>query len=294
MANRESITFLDLKTQWHPAFCAAAKIELLSNRKELDFKPEYNLSQKPLQIDLLIIEKVQDAVIQNEIGHIFKKYNVIEYKSPGDGMTIDDFIKTVGYAYIYKGLGEKVNQIPLDELTVSLFREEKPKKLMEDLVKHGCRIEKTAEGIYYVYGLLIEAQIIVTKELDQESHSSLRVLSTAAQEQDIRDFINVVKNFTEPGDRADADAVLQVSVSENMALYNEIMGRCPDVCEALRTLMKDEIANEIAQEKKASAFDTMLGAIRSLMANTNVSAKQAMKSLGVPESDQAQYLAKLQ
>lgn len=290
MANRESITFLDLKTQWHPAFCAAAKIELLSNRKELDFKPEYNLSQKPLQIDLLIIEKVQDAVIQNEIGHIFKKYNIIEYKSPGDGMTIDDFIKTVGYAYIYKGLGERVNQIPLDELTVSLFREEKPKKLMEDLEKYGCRIEKTSEGIYYVYGLLIAAQIIVTKELDQEKHSSLRVLSTAAQEQDIRDFINVVKNFTEPGDRADADAVLQVSVSENMALYNEIMGRCPDVCEALRTLMKDEIA----QEKKASVFDAMLNAIKNVMANTGVNAKQAMKTLGIPEADQEQYLAKLQ
>lgn len=290
MANRESITFLDLKTQWHPAFCAAAKIELLSNRKELDFKPEYNLSQKPLQIDLLIIEKVQDAVIQNEIGHIFKKYNIIEYKSPGDGMTIDDFIKTVGYAYIYKGLGERVNQIPLDELTVSLFREEKPKKLMEDLAKYGCRIEKTSEGIYYVYGLLIAAQIIVTKELDQEKHSSLRVLSTAAQEQDIRDFINVVKNFTEPGDRADADAVLQVSVSENMALYNEIMGRCPDVCEALRTLMKDEIA----QEKKASVFDAMLSAIKNVMANNGVTAKQAMKTMGIPESDQAQYLAKLQ
>lgn len=290
MANRESITFLDLKTQWHPAFCAAAKIELLSNRKELDFKPEYNLSQKPLQIDLLIIEKVQDAVIQNEIGHIFKKYNIIEYKSPGDGMTIDDFIKTVGYAYIYKGLGERVNQIPLDELTVSLFREEKPKKLMEDLAKYGCRIEKTSEGIYYVYGLLIAAQIIVTKELDQEKHSSLRVLSTAAQEQDIRDFINVVKNFTEPGDRADADAVLQVSVSENMALYNEIMGRCPDVCEALRTLMKDEIA----QEKKASVFDAMLNAIKNVMANTGVNAKQAMKTLGIPEADQEQYLAKLQ
>lgn len=289
MGNHESVTFLDLKTQWHPAFCAAAKIELLFNRDELDFKPEYNLSRKPLQIDLLVIEKVRDVVIQNEIGHIFKKYNVIEYKSPGDGMTIDDFFKTVGYAYIYKGLGEKVNQIPLDGLTVSLFREDKPRKLMEELTKHGCRIEKKSGGIYYVYGLLIGAQIVVTKELDQEKHSSLRVLSTDVQERDVRDFVNVVKNFTEPGDRADADAVLQVSVSENMALYNEIMGRCPDVCEALRTLMKDEIA----QEKRASAFDTMLGAIKNLMANTGINAKQAMESLGVPEADQALYLAKL-
>lgn len=290
MANRESIRFLDLKTQWHPAFCAAAKIELLSNKNELDFKQEYNLSQKPLQIDLLIIEKVQNVIIQNEIGHLFKRYNVIEYKSPGDGMTIDDFFKTVGYAYIYKGLGEKVNQIPLNELTVSLFREEKPKKLMDELEKCGCRIEKVAEGIYYVYGLLIAAQIVVTKELDNAKHSSLRVLSAKAQEQDIRDFINVVKDFTEPGDKADADAVLQVSVSENMALYNDIMGRCPEVCEALRTLMKDEIA----QETKASVFDAMLNAIKSTMKNTGADALEVMRNMGIPEAEQSQYLAKLQ
>lgn len=49
------------KIQWHPAFCAAAEIELYQNRKELEFKKEYNLSQKPLQIDLLIVEKRGDV-----------------------------------------------------------------------------------------------------------------------------------------------------------------------------------------------------------------------------------------
>ena len=49
------------KIQWHLAFCAAAEIELYQNRKELEFKKEYNLSQKPLQIDLLIVEKRGDV-----------------------------------------------------------------------------------------------------------------------------------------------------------------------------------------------------------------------------------------
>ena len=73
-------------------------------------------------MDLLIIEKRKNVQIQNEIGRIFRRHNVIEYKSPDDGMTIDDFFKTLGYAYLYKGLGEKVDQIPLEELTISLFR----------------------------------------------------------------------------------------------------------------------------------------------------------------------------
>ena len=109
----ENVTLSDITIQWHPAFCAAAELELLANRADLDFQREYNLSKKPLQIDLLVVEKLDDVSIQNEIGRIFRRYNVIEYKSPGDGMTIDDFFKTVGYACIYKGLGETVDQIPL-------------------------------------------------------------------------------------------------------------------------------------------------------------------------------------
>ena len=36
--------------QWHPGFCGAAELELLSDRDALEFQREYNLSKKPLQI----------------------------------------------------------------------------------------------------------------------------------------------------------------------------------------------------------------------------------------------------
>ena len=45
------------KIQWHPAFCAAAELELRFNKDDREFKRGYNLSKKPLQMDLLIIEK---------------------------------------------------------------------------------------------------------------------------------------------------------------------------------------------------------------------------------------------
>ena len=81
----EHVTFSDINIQWHPAFCAAAELEFAENSAELDFHREYNLGKKPLQIDLLVVEKLDDVCIQNEIGKIFRRYNVIEYKSPGDG-----------------------------------------------------------------------------------------------------------------------------------------------------------------------------------------------------------------
>ncbi|MGN0355962.1 MAG: hypothetical protein ACI4EI_12945 [Muricoprocola sp.] len=239
------------KIQWHPAFCAAAEIELRENKNELDFCPEYNLSKKPLQIDLLIVEKRGDIPIINEVGHIFKRYNVIEYKSPDDGMTIDDFFKTVAYAYLYKSLGETVDQIPLKELIVSLFREINPRKMMQAIVNSGCEIEKYAEGIYYVKGLLIPAQIVVMSELRRTTHSPFRVLSKDAKKEDIREFLERAGSFTEPGEREKADAVIQVSVSANKEKYEEIR-RDSIMCEALRTLMKDEIEEELQKARKES------------------------------------------
>lgn len=70
------------KTQWHPPFCAAIKLELKANKEDLSFESEHNLNTKPIQIDLLVIKKLQDVNIQNEIGRIFKGHNIFEYKPP--------------------------------------------------------------------------------------------------------------------------------------------------------------------------------------------------------------------
>lgn len=239
----------DAKIQWHPAFCAAAELELRLNKADLEFKREYNLSKKPLQMDLLIIEKRKNAQIQNEIGTSFRGHNVIEYKSPDDGMTIDDFFKTLGYACLYKGLGEKVNQIPLEELTVSLFRASAPKQLMKQLIGYGYKIELHMPGIYYVQGFSIPIQIIVTKELDSKNHESLKVLSRSAEKEDIQKFTELARDFSEPGDKEKADAVLQVSVAANREKYDEVR-RSENMCEALRELMKEEIEQELEKARK--------------------------------------------
>ena len=184
-------------------------------------------------MDLLIIEKRKNVQIQNEIGRIFRRHNVIEYKSPDDGMTIDDFFKTLGYAYLYKGLGEKVDQIPLEELTISLFRAIVPKQLFNKLAGYGYAIEMQVSGIYYVQGLAIPAQIIVTSELELQNHESLKVLSKSAEKEDIQKFTEMAKNFKEPGDKEK---------------YDEVR-RSTGMCEALRELMKDEIEEELKKNR---------------------------------------------
>ena len=238
------------KLQWHPAFCAAAGLEFHEDIERLELKPEYNLSKEPIRIDLLIIKEGSTGQIKNEIGHIMRTYNVIEYKSPEDALTIDDFYKTVGYACLYKGYGERVDAVPINELTVSIFRATRPEKMFLTLQKYGHKIEEKYPGIYYVTEHLpFPAQIIVTQELEPGEHRSLRILSNHAKKEDVEEFLRKAEEMNTPRDRQNVEAVLQVSVKANDELYREIK-RDANMCDALRELMKDDIEREVSAARK--------------------------------------------
>ena len=238
------------KLQWHPAFCAAAGLEFHEDIERLELKPEYNLSKGPIRIDLLIIKEESDRRIKNEIGHIMRTYNVIEYKSPEDALTIDDFYKTVGYACLYKGYGERVDAVPINELTVSIFRATRPEKMFLTLQKYGHKIKEKYSGIYYVTERLpFPVQIIVTQELEPREHRSLRILSNHAKKEDVEEFLKEVEKMNTPRERQNVEAVLQVSVKANDELYREIR-RDANMCDALRELMKDDIEREVSAARK--------------------------------------------
>lgn len=291
-------------------FYGAAEIELISNKSELEFEREYNLSKEPLQMDLLIVKKLADGPIENEIGHIFKKYNVVEYKSPEDGLSIDDYYKTIGYACLYKGLGDIVNQIPAEELTLSIFRESYPRELFGILKKYGSTLEEPYPGIYYVRGnVLFDTQIVVIGRLRQEAHSSLRILSKNAREEDVKTFLSKVQYLTEPGDRNNVNAILQVSILANSGLYQGIRREYRMSCDALRELMKDDIAEEVAkavEEERVRALaegqeigvekgedNAFLSSIMNLMDTMKLTAEQAMDAIKIPAADRGKYAARL-
>ena len=281
------------RNYWHPAFYGATEWELKKDRDKLVFDTEFQLSKKPLQIDLLVIKKDPTASIENEIGRIFKKHNILEFKGSGDGLTIDDYYKVIGYAALYKSLGKHVNEIPAEEITMTLIREAYPQKLFEMLEQHGVMINKKYEGIYYLGGnITFDAQIIVTRELNGERHSSLRILSGNALESDVRRFLEEARLAKEPGDLQNIDSVLQVSASANRALYEEVR-RDENMCQALRELMKDEITKEVEEATAAATTDTTLSAIKNMMKNLKLTAVQAMQALEISETDQSKYIAKL-
>ena len=282
------------RDHWHPGFLGAMEIEFRSYRKNLDFDDEHTLSKEPIKMDLLVIKKDRSIVITNQIGDIFREHNILEYKSPDDGITIDDYYKTMAYAYLYKGLGKSVDEIPGEELTVTMARDVHPDALFDRIKRSGGTVEQKYPGVYYVSGIFnTPSQILVTSELDPELHASLRILTKRAKEADVENFLRMAQGFTEPGDRQNADAVLQLSVSANRSVYEEIKRRNPAMCEALRDLMKEEIENEV-QEKSQKAVDiAAIAMIKSAMKTFGLDASRAMESLSIPEADQIRYASKL-
>lgn len=234
------------KLQWHPAFCAATELELRQDLDVLELIPEYNLSKKPLQIDLVIIKKMDwKRTLQNEIGHIMRGHNILEYKGPGDELTIDSFFKVIGYASLYKAQGIAVNKIPASEVTISFFRNAYPKALFLELKKEGYILKKMYPGIYYVRGKVpFPVQVVVTSQLERKAHCSLRVLTTQVEMQDAELFLEQIHYLESKNERSNIDSVLQVSVNANKQVYS-LLRRQNEMCEALRELMKDEIEKEL-------------------------------------------------
>lgn len=264
------------KLQWHPAFCSALRLELLEDSENLEFTDEFQLTEKPLQIDCTVVKVKKNCRIKNEIGKIFRTHNIFEYKSPKDELNIDTFYKAVAYACLYKVLPKHVNEIPADELTVTLLRDRKPVKLLHELEQTGFGCQTEASGIYYVSGVMFPMQIIVSSELDTNLHVQLKALTDQLDKPLIRRYLEEASVFTER-EKSLADVVLQVIVGSNMEKFQEWKGSEQTMCEALRVLMKEEL--------KAERAEGQLCAYASLVQDGIITVEMGAKKAGLSIAD---------
>ncbi len=250
------------KLQWHPAFCYAMRLELRHERN-LQFQDEFELTDKPLRIDLMVVKKQKDYKVKSKIGRIFKAHNVIEYKSPKDEMNIDTFYKTIAYACLYKTSAKNSKGIKADDLTVTLMRDSKPVKLFKELVELGYSITDTYNGIYYVSGVMFHMQIIVTSELDKEEYKWITSLKTHISRKQYLELYSSSRNLPDEKQREMADVVLQLVTSANASVINEWKESELIMCQALMDIMKPEIDEvvkkavdeEIIKERIRTYFD---------------------------------------
>jgi hypothetical protein len=121
---------LDLQhIPWHPAFLEALQMELQEYQDALEFHPEYQLTSEPLRIDCVVIKKAKDIVIKKNITVIFREWNLLEYKSPDDYVSVTDFYKVYGYACLYTSF----QRVSIKSLTLSFVESHYPQKLLDHL-----------------------------------------------------------------------------------------------------------------------------------------------------------------
>ena len=195
--------------QWHPAFYADLQIEFREETEKLKFEREYLLSSKPMAIDVLIIKK-KDA---------------------------EPIHKVYGYTNFYKADTGKVNEIPIQELTITLVSKRYPRELIRHLkeVRHYT-IDNPEEGIYYVIGDILPIQILVTNRLSPEKNLWLYSLTDTLKDMSVTR--QLLEDYKKNKDDQLYQAVMEIIVKAN---ENRLKEGKRDMCNALLELMKDEL-----------------------------------------------------
>ena len=103
------------------------------------------------------------------------------------------------------------------------MRAEYPKDVFELLESLGIQTEEKYPGIFYLTGRIqFETQIIVFSRLD-ETHPAYRILRPGATEKDVERFLQEAQLASEPWEKADISALMEVSVAANKELYEKIL-----------------------------------------------------------------------
>jgi hypothetical protein len=172
-----------LRISWHPAFVEALQMELDAYRDVLEFHSEFQLTAEPLRIDCVVIKKAKGIAIKKNIATIFREWNLFEYKSPNDYVSVADFYKVYGYACLYASF----ERIPISGLTISFVESCYPKELLEHLKNiRGFTVAESAEGIYTVKGDILPIQVINSRKLSADENLWLKSLSNKLNHVEVR------------------------------------------------------------------------------------------------------------
>jgi ribosomal protein S17E len=253
------------RASWHPAFLEAIKLELDQYGDALEYVPEYQLTKEPLRIDVVIVKKRKDLRIEKNIAALFRGDNIIEYKSPSDYISVEDFYKVYAYACLYVTMKPRA-AANITDLTVTFVGSRHPRKLAEHLEQvHGYVVEKNSPGVYSVKGDPIPMQIIDTRELPVEENLWLAQLDNRLDRAGARRIIRELDRenraermaaYIDAVYTANFEIMEEVSrMSDTTMVYGKTLENAGYVTRKM-ILAKMEEKEEIARKMKADKVST--------------------------------------
>jgi hypothetical protein len=202
---------------WHQGFYSALKLLFQAYQEVLQFHSEVPLNTKQLRIDALIIKEDPQAVIPTGIARIFRRINILEYKSPADYLSVPALYKALAYCYLYASIErQSIGDISLS-LVVSSHPREAFKHIREVL---GWEVWEQGPGIYEVRGEALRIQVIESGKLDAEEGLWLKALRPELE------AAGIERLFTELGKYAEEvyiRAYIEIIMKANMESMEEVL-----------------------------------------------------------------------
>jgi len=133
-----------------------------------------------------------------------------------------------------------LNEISGTDITISLVREEKPRKLLKQLSTEYEGKEE-GKGIYRFKGLLFPLQILVTKELDSTLHGWLCSLTRSIKQQRAENLLSDYSNLGNGRDKQNASVIIDFVSNVNVGVFLQILKENDHMTEAMKELIAPEI-----------------------------------------------------
>jgi len=231
---------------WHSAFFEAIQMELDEYRDDLQFIHEHHLTTKPLQIDVVIIKKAAGIPIRKNIAAIFRKDNILEYKSPDKSLSVKDFYHAYAYACLYQSLNEGAD---INEITLTFVKSGYPQELLRHLTEERkYTVEESLPGIYIVRGDILPIQIVDNRKLSEAENLWLKELDNRLGAEQIQ---RITKEIQRLGGAARVKAYLYVLAQANPKSLQEAYAMS-DIALTLDKVL-EEVGFTARMEAKAEA-----------------------------------------
>lgn len=264
------------KLQWHQAFYAGIQIEFEEESDKLIFENEHHIGTQPKRIDVLVIKKDKNTTIEKNIGKIFRQHNIIEYKSPSDYISVNDYYLVYGYACLYKSDESKEVKISIEDITITLISHSYPRTLIKHLNDvHHYDVQQIENGIYYIEGDFFPIQLLVTKDLTDNQNLWLHNLTNDIQDPSVIDTLisEYEKNHKNPHYKS----IMDIIVHSNIDAFKEVTV----VCKVLEDLYWEVHGERIMREQKEALDKAVAEAVSKAVAEKDAYIKQLEAQLGI-------------
>ena len=149
---------------------------------------DYEIIKLPKKTDVLVVEADSPINTYVKIFDYFKKFNIIEFKSPKDRFSIKEDLPKL---FIYIGgimLNEKA--ATTTNTTFTLVCSHKPDKLFQI---YKSAVQKLKNGVYLIQRIIeVPVYIILVNEVQGELDRELALLKEFTTGQERREYIRAV------------------------------------------------------------------------------------------------------